>query len=78
MFNALVTLPCHALIDTGAQDGVVGLWHFQRWMVCLMHCFSLRPVFQELPEECSAGGIGGAAKVIGIADVPRGIATLPG
>ena len=30
-YSGLVTLPCHGLVDTRAQDGVIGLWHFQRW-----------------------------------------------
>ena len=30
-YLGLVTLPCHGLVDTGAQDGVISLWHFQRW-----------------------------------------------
>ena len=29
--NCLATLPCHGLVDTGAQEGTVGLWHWQRW-----------------------------------------------
>ena len=37
-FCGLMTLPCHGLVDTGAQDGVVGLWHWQRWVVCLAVC----------------------------------------
>ena len=78
MFVGLSTLPCHGLVDTGAQDGVVGLWHWQRWMVCLAQCFHLQPVFQPLPEFCEAGGIGGAAKPLAICDIPTGLAGIDG
>jgi len=78
LFIGIMTSPCHALVDTGAQDGVVGLWHWQRWMICLNLCHSLKPVFQPLPETCEAGGIGGAAKPIGLCDIPTGIAGLNG
>lgn len=72
-FIGLTTTPGHALVDTGAQDGTVGLWHFQRWMLYQYICFKLKPVFFEVPEVCEVGGVGGAAQVIAIADMPTGI-----
>ena len=77
-FVGLVTSPCHALVDTGAEDGVVGLWHWQRWMVCLALCHGRQPVFIPLPETCEAGGIGGSARPIGLCFVPTGIAGVNG
>ena len=37
-FSGLGTSPCHGLIDTGAQDGVVGIWDLQRWVVLYSTC----------------------------------------
>ena len=71
-YSGLVTLPCHGLVDTGAQDGVIGLWHFLRWCACLAQQHGLRPVFEEIPSNLIAGGIGGSAKTLGIAEVPVG------
>ena len=76
MFNGLTTSPCHALVDTGAQQGVVGLWHFQRWIICLAMCFDLKPMFRQVPSQAEAGGIGGSAKVIAVCEMPCGIAGL--
>ena len=78
MFFGLMTSPCHGLIDTGAQDGTIGLWHFQRWVCCLALEFGLQPVFLPMPERCEAGGIGGQAKVVGLCDMPTGIAGING
>ena len=77
-FHGLATLPCHALVDSGAQDGVVGLWHWQRWAVCLAIVHKKMPVFQPLPNECQTSGIGGGAKVLAICDMPTGLAGLNG
>ena len=51
----------------GAQDGVVGLWHFQRWCACLAYMFGLRPLFEPITTDCKAGRIGGSATAIGLA-----------
>ena len=77
-FAGLATSPCHGLVDTGAQDGVIGLWHFQRWIICLGLVHKLRPAFLPLPEVCEAGGIGGVAKPIAMCDIPTGIAGVNG
>ena len=66
------------MVDTGAQDGVIGLWHFQRWVACLAKCHGLRPAFLPLPEVCEAGGIGGAAKATAMCDMPAGFAGVNG
>ena len=78
VFQGLATLPCHALVDSGAQDGVVGLWHWQRWAVCLALIRKLMPVFQTLPTCCQSSGIGGGAKVLALCDMPTGLAGLNG
>jgi hypothetical protein len=70
-----MTSPAHALVDTGAQ---VGLWHFQRWLICLAKLYNLRPRYIPLPKICEAGGIGGAAKAVALCDVPTGLASLSG
>ena len=73
-FIGLYTAPCHGLVDTGAQDGCIGLWHAQRWIICLHLCFQLQPVWLPMPEIMDAGGIGGSAKTVGLCDMPTGIA----
>ena len=78
VFQGLATLPCHALVDSGAQDGVVGLWHWQRWAVCLALVHKLMPVFQARPTCCETSGIGGGAKVLALCDMPTGLAGLNG
>ena len=72
-YLGFVTLPCHGLVDTGAQDGVIGLWHFQRWYACLAHLHGLRPRFEKIAPGCVAGGIGGQARTLGIVEMPMGI-----
>ena len=74
VWSGLVTMPCHALVDTGAQDGVIGLWSWQRWVVCLGLCQGLRPVYQPVARDCEAGGVGGSARPLMIAYMPTGIA----
>ncbi len=76
LFGGLATSPCHALVDTGAQEGVVGLWHWQRWIICLALCFDLKPMFRQVPVHAEAGGIGGAAKVVAVCEMPCGIAGM--
>ena len=38
----------------------------------------MRPVFEEIPPGLVAGGIGGSAKTLGIAEVPIGMAGVFG
>ena len=76
-FAGLVTRPCHALVDTGAQEGVVGLWQMQRWMICLALLYRLQPRFIEHPH-IEAGGIGGSAKVLAVCEMPAGIGGVIG
>ena len=77
-FTGLTASPCHGLADTGAQERVIGLWHFQRWVACLAKWHGLRPASLPLPEVCEAGGIGGAAKAIAMCDMPTGFAGVNG
>ena len=70
LFRGLATRPCHGLVDTGAQDGLVGLWHVQRWCTCLASIFGLRLLFEALATDCKAGGIRGSAAPIGLAEMP--------
>eukprot|EP00973_Karenia_brevis_P042783 5922356-Karenia_brevis.AAC.1 len=67
-------MPCHGLVDTGAQDGVCGLWHFQGWCACLAKRHGLRFRFRPVPTEFEAGGVGGQAKPVIFADMPMGVA----
>ena len=78
VFCGLVTSPCHALVDTGAQDGVIGLWSWQRWVVCLALCCGLRPVYQQIAQDSQARGVGGPAKLLMLATMPTGIAGANG
>ena len=78
IYAGLMTSPCHGLVDTGAQDGVIGLWHWQRWVVCLALFYKLQPAFLPLPESREAGGIGGTQKIVAICDMPTGLAGLNG
>ena len=77
-FVGLSTLPCHGLVDTGAQEGAVGLRHWQRWVVCHGQCFKLRPAFLPIPDQATAGGIGGSAKISAMCDMPAGLAGANG
>ena len=77
-FSGLVTSPCHGLTDTGAQDGVVGLFDSQRWVICLALVHGLQPSFLPLPEHAEAGGIGGQAKVLAVCMMPTGLAGVNG
>ena len=77
-FNGLMTMPCHALVDTGAQEAFMGLWHAQRWILVLAHCYKLQPVFLPVPPNTDAGGVGGSAKIIAIADFPHGFGGING
>ena len=38
----------------------------------------MRPVFEEIPPDLVAGGIGGSAKTLGVAEVPIGMAGVCG
>ena len=76
--NCLTTLPCHGLVDTGAQEGTVGLWHWQRWVANLGLVHKLRPGFLPIPQKATAGGIGGDAKILAVCDMPTGLAGANG
>ena len=56
-FAGLMTRPCHGLVDSGAQDGVIGLWHFHRWLLCLWTMHRLQPLYHPMPTG-EAGGKG--------------------
>ena len=72
-FAGLSMLPGHALVDTGAQSGVVGLKCWQIWVAGLAE-HGLQPLFIEMPADLEAGGIGGGQKVLAICLMPMGIA----
>ena len=77
-FNGLVTFPCHGLVDTGAGDGVIGVWHFMRWMANLAIHWGLRPRYTEVDPETRAGGVGGSAKPLVRAEVPMAVDGVSG
>ena len=68
----------HALVDTGAQSGVVGLYYWTLWCETLLRDFGLRPLFKPVPESSSAGGVGGSSAILAICVMPMGIAGVPG
>ena len=76
--QTVTALPGHGLVDTGAQEGVCGLWHFRRWVCGLGKLFGLRPAFLPLNEGDRTGGVGGAARVVARCDMPTGIAGVNG
>ena len=62
LFSGLAVTTGHALVDTGAQSGVVGLYHWQLWVAALAY-FGLQPVFKQVPPNLQAGGIGGGQMI---------------
>ena len=46
--QTVTALPGHGLVDTGAQEGVCGLWHFRRWVCGLGKLYGLQPAFLPL------------------------------
>ena len=66
----LTTLEC--------KMAFVGLWHFQRWYSIFAYMYGLRPCYEPPGADCQAGGIGGSATPNGMAEVPVGIAGVPG
>ena len=77
-FIGLVVQSAHALVDTGAQSGVIGVYYFRIWVGLLAKHYGLRPLFMPVPENQSAGGVGGRASIVAIAKMPIGIAGVPG
>ena len=63
-YLGLVTLPCHGLVDTGAQDGVIGLWHFQRWCELLAQHHGLRPLFERFRQTWLLEELGEAPRLL--------------
>ena len=78
IFVGLIVSPCHAIVDTGAQEGVIGLWNWQRWVVCLICVHNIVPVLRPVPENAQAGGIGGSARPLMLADMPMGLGGVNG
>ena len=77
-FMGLIIRPTHAIVDTGAQSGVVGLYNWQRWMICLVYGYGLRPAFRPVPPNSSAHGVGGGSEVLILCDIPVGVAGCNG
>ena len=77
-FVGLVVRAAHALVDTGAQSGVIGIHYFRLWVGLLAKHYGLQPLFFPVPENQSAGGVGGRATIVAIAKMPIGIAGVPG
>ena len=72
-----MTLPGHALFDTGAQHGTVGLSHWHRWCICLATCYGVQPRILDQPLG-HASGVGGDSKVLARCQMPTGIAGING
>ena len=76
-FVGLAVITGHALVDTGAQSGVIGLHYWQRWVAALAY-FGLQPLFQPVHPNMSAGGIGGGQDIVAVCTMPMGVAGAHG
>lgn len=74
-FVGLTTCPTVALVDTAAQDGLVGRDALQR-LSQKLHSFGLKVKWTD--KKAKAHGVGGQAEVLGIAAVPLGLAGSSG
>ena len=74
-FVGLTTRPNLAVVDTAAQDGLIGSLALERLKENLADC-GLRVAWTD--KKARAHGVGGQAKVIGIAAIPLGIAESSG
>eukprot|EP00435_Cladocopium_sp_Y103_P059905 s740_g21.t1 len=74
-FIGLTTNPAFAVVDTAAQDGLIGLGALNRLKVQLSE-LGLRVAWTN--KQARAHGVGGAAKVVGIAAIPLGIGGVSG
>ena len=74
-FVGLTTCPTMALVDTAAQDGLVGRDALQQ-LSQKLHSFGLKVKWTD--KKAKAHGAGGQAEVLGIAAVPLGLAGSSG
>ena len=78
VFVGLSLAAGRGLVDTGAQEGTLGLQAWKKWMPELTKR-GLRPYEMPIPagrEACE--GVGGASRIVTVADVPVGIAGVNG
>lgn len=75
LFVGLTTTPTMAVVDTAAQDGLIGSHALERLKVQLASN-GLQIVWTG--RQAKAHGVGGQAKVLGIAAIPLGIAGTSG
>ena len=75
LFVGLTTNPSMAVVDTAAQDGLIGSLALERLKEQLA-AFGLRVVWTG--RQAKAHGVGGAAKVLGIVAIPLGLAKSSG
>ena len=76
-FIGLAITAGHALGDPGARDGCVGQTTFVKWLKELAK-WGLRARVTEAPASRTCGGVGGGARVLSVAEIPVGIAKVPG
>ena len=74
-FVGLTTSPTMAVVDTAAQDGLIGVKALERLKQQLTE-FGLQIIWSD--RKAKAHGIGGAAKVVGVAALPLGLAGSSG
>ena len=74
-FSGMTTHGSVGLVDTAAQGGLIGKPALERLQQCLKAA-GLR--IQWLDKEAQARGVGGEAKVLGVAKIPVGIAGVNG
>eukprot|EP00435_Cladocopium_sp_Y103_P022720 s4252_g5.t1 len=74
-FYGLTTAPCLGVVDTAAQDGLIGSKALERLKEQLANC-GLQVKWTG--KQAKAHGVGGQAKVLGIIAIPLGIAGSSG
>ena len=75
MFVGLTTNPMMGIVDTAAQDGLVGDAALKR-LKGQLRARGLQEVW--IDKVCKAHGVGGQAKVVGMAALPLGLAGCSG
>ena len=75
LFVGVTTQGCHGLVDTAAQEGLVGRPALLR-LLDLLRPLGLKGCWTD--KATQARGIGGAAKTVGVCEVPIGLGGVPG
>ena len=65
------------MVDPGAQDGCTGEQAYREWKEVLA-TYGLKPRELPLPQHSQCGGVGGSTELLGLADMPAGLASTAG